>query len=257
LVGTAAAALLAARAPTLHVTPLVSKGSRGVIVLDLSASTQHEALDRIYAALTQLAHSRGRFGLVIFSSRAYEALPPDTSARELLPIARFFHELAPSASSPNVPIGSGPAYPANPWAYAFSFGTSISQGLDLARTILIQDHVEPRSVWLISDLADAQQDRSSVIESAESYVDSSIALHVIGVDPLKKDLRFFKRLVGPRGSIKEARPSAQVRLRSEHAFPVGLTVAASTLAILLALNELVSVPLRWTSRRPAVVEEAM
>jgi hypothetical protein len=253
LLGAVLAAILVAHAPTVGTTALLPPGSNGVIALDMSASAEHAKLDRIYAALTQLAHSGDRFGLVVFSSRAYEALPPNTPASELAAIARFFHPLAPGS------LGYLPGwgqykrdlvYPTNPWSAAFSFGTSISEGLDLARSILLENHVR-RAVWLISDLADAPQDRPLVADSARSYVNSSIALHVIGIDPVASDRRFFERLLGPRGSIIEAKPSSKVRLVTKHAFPIGLVVAAMVTAILLAINELLSTPLRWGPPRRA------
>jgi hypothetical protein len=252
LAATGLTALALARAPQLRPTPLLPPGSNGVVALDLSASTENASLDRMYAVLTQLSHSGGRFGLVVFSSRAYEALAPNTPARELGAVARFFHGVPPhKVVNPYDFPDRGPAYPTNPWAAAFSFGTSISQGLDLARTILLQSNARKPAVWLVSDLADSAQDRPLVATAAREYVNSGIALNVIGLAPTKADARYFSRLVGPRGSIVTAKPSAQVRLHAKHAFPTALVAAAAVLALLLALNELLSAPFRWGPAREA------
>jgi hypothetical protein len=253
IVGTAVAAFLASRAPILTPIPLLPPGSTGIIALDLSASVENGTLDRMYASLQQLALSRGRFGLVLFSNTAYEALPPNTPARELLPYARFFHKLPPrprgSAQGGGRIVSARADYPTNPWASAFSFGTTISAGLDLSRSIILASHVNQPSVWLISDLADGPGDLPLVTRAAQSYAQLGIALHVIALDPSKADQRFFERLVGPGGTLTNARPLSQVRLRPKHGFPVGLAIAAALLAMLLAANELWSAPLRWGPRR--------
>jgi hypothetical protein len=253
MVGTAVAAFLVARAPNLTPIPFLPPGSTGIIALDLSASVENGTLDRMYATLAQLAVSKDRFGLVVFSNQAYEALPPNTPARELAPFARFFHRLPPSrpGAAPDAArvIRGGAEYPTNPWASAFSFGTTISAGLDLARSIILANHVSRPSVWLISDLADGPGDLPLVARSARSYIQLGIALHVIGLNPSKADRRFFEGLLGPRGALIEAEPPSQVRLSSKHGFPVGLGIAAALLALLLAANELWSAPLRWGPRR--------
>jgi hypothetical protein len=248
LLATGVTALALARTTQLPTTPLLPPGSRGVLVLDLSASTENASLDRMYAVLTQLSHSNGRFGLVVFSSRAYEALAPNTPARELGPVARFFTPLRPRTpvSPSDGRFNAAPTqYPTNPWASSFSFGTAISQGLELARTILLQNSVEKPAVWLVSDLADSAPDKPLVATAAREYVNAGIALHVIGLAPTKSDAAYFSRLVGPRGSLIVAKPSTSVRLHPKHPFPTGFAAVALVLAALLALNELLSAPLRW------------
>ena len=73
LAGAAVAAFLLARSSGLTPVPLLPPGSSGIIVLDLSASVENATLDRMYAGLRQLAATDDRFGLVVFSGRAYEA----------------------------------------------------------------------------------------------------------------------------------------------------------------------------------------
>jgi hypothetical protein len=230
------------REKSLTPTPLLPPGSSGIIVLDLSSSVEHGTLDRMYAGLTQLGATKDRFGVVVFSARAYEALPPSTPARELAPFARFFRQLSSGAVhfAPGAPVVKPPAgfYPTNPWANGFSGGTEISTGLALARSLILSSNATRPSVWLMSDLADDAPDRRSVVRVARSYIDLGIALHVVALDPLKSDEEFFQRLIGPRGSLFEAKPSPQVRLHSSYGFPVGLVLAAIALAALLAANEL-------------------
>jgi hypothetical protein len=253
LTAAAVGAFFAARARNLTPTPLLPPGSSGIIVLDLSSSVEHGTLDRMYAGLTQLGATNDRFGVVVFSARAYEALPPNTPARELAPFARFFHQLSDTktAFAPGAPRVIPPAglYPPNPWASGFSGGTEISTGLALARRIITASAVTRPSVWLMSDLADDPPDRANVVRVANSYNNLGIRLHVVALDPLKTDVRFFQRLLGARGSLIEAKPSNQVRLASQYGFPIWLVVVAGLLALLLAVNELWSTPLSWGAVR--------
>jgi hypothetical protein len=249
LAGTAIAAFFVARAPSLTPTPLLPPGSSGIIVLDMSSSVEHGTLDRMYAGLTQLGATNDRFGVVVFSARAYEALPPNTPAGELAPFARFFHELPKGSvhfapGGPRVVPPQG-LYATNPWSNGFSGGTEISTGLALARKIILASVVTRPSVWLMSDLADDPPDRPAVVRVARSFIDHGIALHVVGLDPSKTDERFFERLLGPRGTLIQAKPSTHVRLTNKHGFPIGLAVAAVVLCLLLAANERWSTPLSW------------
>jgi hypothetical protein len=246
---TAIAALFVARTPSAPPTPLLPPGSSGIIILDISNSVgQRATLDRMYAGLSQLAAGHSRFGLVLFSDRAYEALPPDTPAIELKSFARFFRKLPPGSvvSIPGRPPPSGAAlYPTNPWTAGFSRGTEVSKGLELARSIILASGPRHQSVWLMSDLSDDPNDRSAVIRAANSYISSGIALHVIGLDATANDQEFFERLLGPRGSLVAVQPSTHVRLQDRSGFPFALGVLAVALALLLSANELWGTPLRW------------
>ena len=77
--------------------------------------------------------SGGRFGLVLFSDTAYEAIPPGTPSEALRPLVRYF-TLRPARTE-----GFLPTFPVNPWANSFSAGTKISTGLELARGVIIDD----------------------------------------------------------------------------------------------------------------------
>lgn len=255
LVGVAIAAFFFSRARNLTPTPLLPPGSSGIIVLDLSSSVEHGTLDRMYAGLSQLGATNDRFGVVVFSGHAYEALPPNTPARELAPLARFFRELPKSsvhfASGAPTVIPPGGLYPPNPWANGFSGGTEISTGLALARKLIIGSKTTRPAVWLMSDLADDPPDLRTVARVAKSYIDLGIALHVVALNPRKADLRFFERLLGPRGTLIQAKPSAQVRLTHKYAFPLALAIASVVLAALLALNELWGTALSWAPEKAA------
>jgi hypothetical protein len=258
LAATGIAAFFAARSPSPTAFPILAPGSSGVIVLDLSASVENGTIDKVYAILARLAASKDRFGLVVFSNQAYEALPPNTPAAELAPFAHFFHKIVPTkatvaamAAGVNLRrarIESGSQYPTNPWASAFSFGTTISNGLVLARSIILESTVKRPTVWLISDLADGPGDLPLVALAARSYKRLGIALNVIGVNASKADRQFFAKLLGPLPTLIQTKPSPPLHLKTKHPFPVWLAVLAGLLVALLAANELWSTPLRWGPR---------
>ena len=110
-------------------------------------SISSDTFARIAGTLDTLAHQPGSAALVVFSSTAYEALPPGTPTRELGSFARFFRPHSPGA-------GYAPAYPPNPWSDAFSSGTSISTGLRNALGIVDRDGLRRPAVVLVSDLDD-------------------------------------------------------------------------------------------------------
>ena len=106
-------------------------------MLDLSASISTDTFQQIGDALSLLAKSGGRYGLVVFSSTAYEALPPGTPARELGSFVRYFQVLGGKN-------GFGTSFPTNPWTESFSSGTSISTGLDLGLKLIQRDALDIR-----------------------------------------------------------------------------------------------------------------
>ena len=239
LVGLVAAAALVSRHPKLGGLTFLPRQARAIVVLDLSASISTDTFQRIDATLTELSRSRRRFGLVLFSGTAYEALPPGTPARELASYERFFRVVQPAP-------GYAPSFPPNPWAQSFSAGTSISSGLELARTIILRGHLGRPAIVLVSDLDDDPGDVTRVTLVALSLQRLGIAIHVVGLNPSPQNARFFQRLVGPRGSVTQS-PSPG-RARSANAstpFPVTLAVLAALVALLLAANELWGARLRW------------
>src|SRR6185436_9590835 len=88
---------------------LLPASSSGVVVLDVSASISSDTYARIAATLDRLIRSKGSYGLILFSDTAYQALPPNTPARELRPLLRFFD--VPTESAP----GALPQAPRSPW----------------------------------------------------------------------------------------------------------------------------------------------
>lgn len=227
------AAVLVAGPPSSQIGPLLPAGSDGIVVLDVSASASAVEYSRIHAYLTEIVRSKGRFGLVLFSDSAYEALPPNTPAKEFGTIARYFQ---------------GPVFPTNPWAIGFSLGTSISQGLNLASSIIIDNGIRRRDVWLISDLDDSGTDRPLLNTALRSYTVSGIDLHVLGVDPARADLAPYRRLFGQQGPSVTVKPLPVVPTKSRaYPFPTSLAIVAGILMVILTLNELMSSPLRWGS----------
>jgi len=166
--GAVVAAALVARDPgTATVVPL-PRSADTIVVLDLSASIGSDTFSRIGATLSQLSRSRGRYGLVVFSDQAYEALPPGTGAADLEPLVRYFR-LPPARG------GSVPVFPPNPWERVFSAGTKISAGLELAHRIAFEDRLSKPIAILVSDLDDDPADlpRLVTIDRKSTRLNSS------------------------------------------------------------------------------------
>jgi hypothetical protein len=239
LLGLVVAAAAAARHPKLDKKPLVAPSAGGVLVLDLSASISADTFSRIGQTLTQLVARGGRYGLVVFSGSAYEALPPGTPASALKPIIRYF-------TLPNQPApGEQPSYPTNPWTNSFTAGTEISSGLDLARRIELDNHARNPAVVLISDLADDSNDLNRLTSMLQAYKADGIRLTVISLNAEQSDLN---RYVGIATRILPAATQSENPSAASppHAsFPTTLVVLALLVAVLLAANELRSARLRW------------
>ena len=236
------AAAAAARHPQLNKQPLLSPSAGGVIVLDLSASISSDTYSRIGQSLRDLVARGGRYGLVVFSSVAYEALPPGTPASALEPLVRYF--TLPTQVVP----GEQPTYPTNPWTASFTGGTSISLGLELAREIEVANGAKHPAVVLISDLADDPTDQQRLPGVFQAYHREGIGLRVIALNAAPNDAAYFARLIGTASAIipaalPGAHPSAGA---APHAsFPIWLVVLAVAVASLLAANEVRSARLRW------------
>ncbi len=232
-------AALAARHPHLNKQPLVAPNAGGVLVLDLSASISSDTFSRIGQTLTDIASRGGRYGLVVFSSSAYEALPPGTPASALRPLIRYFRLPA------NVPPGEQPTYPVNPWTNSFTAGTQIARGLDLARTIELQNHAKHPAVVLISDLQDDPNDLDRLSQVLLGYKAEKISLTVIPLNAAQNDL---DRYVGIATRIIPAELPGQnpsAGRPPQASFPTWLVVLVIVVAALLGANELRSARLRW------------
>jgi hypothetical protein len=236
----ALSAILLGRHPRVRELRLLPSGSSGIVVLDLSASISSDTYSRIGATLADIADSGGRYGLVIFSDTAYEALPPGTPASAFRPLVRFFR--LPPQKRPGV----APSFPTNPWTSSFSAGTRISTGLDLARSILIDERASRPAVLLVSDLDDDPGDLPELTSLALAYRNERIGLHVVGLNPSPDDERIFRRFVRGTGSFSQAHlPGAASAGAAEASFPVWLVAAALALVLLLAGHELWDARLTW------------
>jgi hypothetical protein len=215
-----------------------------VIVLDLSASISSDTFSRVGETLRELVASGGRYGLVVFSDVAYEALPPGTPASALEPLIRYY--TVPSQSTPGV----APALPTSPWTLSFSRGTAISAGLDLAHRIILADRLSHASVVLISDLADDPQDiqRLNQVVSTE-YGRGRTPLRVIALNAAPADAAYFAHAAGAaisEAQLTPARPSPPTAI-APVTLPRGLVVAIVATLAVLAAYALWTARLRWDS----------
>jgi len=240
LVALAIAAILVSRHPRTHEVHFLPAGSNGIVVLDLSASISSDTYSRIGQTLSELSRSRGRYGLVVFSDSAYEALPPGSPASAFEPLVRFF-KLPPQKQA-----GVAPTFPDNPWTDSFSAGTKISTGLDLARSILIGDRLARPAVLLISDLDDDPSDLPNLGSVASAYRQEHIGLNIVGLSPSTDDEQLFRKFVAGSGTLSHAQlPGEGAQAATGSPFPWTLALVALALVALLALNELWTARLTW------------
>jgi hypothetical protein len=234
-------AALAVLHPRSSAQPILAPQAGGVVVLDLSASITQDTYSRIHQSLSELVARGGRYGLVVFSNVAYEALPPGTPASALAPIARYF------AAPANVPRGEQPTFPVNPWSATFTSGTEISQGLDLARTIELRNHTRHPAVVLISDLADDPNDLQRLNTVLNEYQVGGFRLRIIALNPAPSDVARFKGLIGHASSIIAAGLStSNGPLALPHtSFPTLFIVLTVVLTVLLGAFELWAARLSW------------
>jgi hypothetical protein len=236
------AAALAARHPRTRQPAVLPVRSGDMVVLDLSASISSDTFSRIGQTLRTLVATHGRYGLVIFSNVAYEALPPGSPASDLEPFIRYF--TVPTESTP----GAAAAIPLNPWTNSFSYGTRISAGLDLAHRILVADGLSRARVVLISDLADDPADLQQLNQVASSeYGRGRTHLGVVALNATPDDEAFFRRLAD--AAITDASPSPSKPAPPAATAPTSLptALAAAIIATLLTLagHTLWSARLRW------------
>ena len=240
VVAVLAAGAVVARDPhSQTIVPLPSHADT-IVVLDLSASIGSDTYSRIGATLSSLARSRDRYGLVVFSGEAYEALPPGTPAADLAPLVRFFVPQKQAAQ------GFAATYPRNPWSDTFSAGTRISSGLELAHAIATRTGVRRPAVVLVSDLDDDPGDLARVASIVLAYRRDRIPLRVVGLNPSTRNAAFFQRLIGPSTSIAQAGTTASGSpLGNRTPFPWLFVVLAVAGAAALAAHELWTARLEW------------
>ena len=244
--GLAAVAVVAAVALLLvsfrgHATPapLLPASSSGIVVLDLSASISSDTYARIDATLERLVRSNGAYGLILFSDTAYQALPPQTPAKELRPLQRFF--ALPEQRAP----GALPQAPRSPWTEAFSSGTRISTGLSLALDVIRGNRLVRPAVLLVSDLDDDDGDIERVSQVAIAYRRAGIPLHVVGLNASPEDAAFIRRFVTGNGSFTEAALPSERGGRLSTGVDLFLVGLAVVLALALAGYLLLTEPLSW------------
>jgi hypothetical protein len=236
----AAAAILLGRHPRVHEVNFLPSGSNGVVVLDVSASISSDTYSQIGTTLRDLVATRGRYGLVVFSDTAYEALPPGSPSESLRPLVRFF--TLPPQRTPGV----APTFPDNPWTRSFSAGTRISAGLDLARSVLIDSQLSHPSVLLVSDLDDDAGDLPALASVAEAYKQEKIRLNVVALNAAADDQERFRQFIRGTGMLTQGRlPNEPTGEAGGARFPTWLAAVAVALALLLAANELAFARLNW------------
>jgi hypothetical protein len=225
-----------------HVQPpaLLSPRSDAIVVLDVSASISPDTYARIDATLTQLARSNAHVGLILFSDTAYTALPPGTPAVELAPFARAYR----------VPAGANAGLtetPQNPWTNAFSAGTKISVGLQLALQTIRNRSLGAPQVLLVSDLDDDSTDRERLSGIALAFKRLGIPVRVVGLNPSPDDERTVAGLLRNRGDLTLARLPGQGTGGAP--FPTDLVLAVCLVAVALAAVALVETRLEWQGAR--------
>lgn len=234
------AAAAAGRNPELRRSAFVTPGSDGIVVLDLSASISSDTYERIGATLADLADSRGRFGLVVFSDVAYEALPPGTPADELRPFVHYF--TLPTKTQP----GFLPEFPKNPWTDTFSGGTRISTGLELAREVAVREQLRQPELLLVSDLDDDPVDLPRLRRLLTEFEREGLRMQIVSLNAAPEDERFFDRVLRGPEHLRPARlPDERVDQPDRAAFPVLLAVVALAAVLLLAVNEFRYARLTW------------
>jgi hypothetical protein len=227
------------RHPATRTLRFLPNASNGIVVLDLSASISSDTFNRIGETLDQLAATNGRFGLVVFSDVAYQALPPGTPSSALRPYARYFR--VPAQTTP----GLAPSFPVNPWTNSFSAGTRISAGLGRALDVIRSKRLTDPGVILISDLDDDPGDDVALRSVALAYRHEAVRLRVVALNPAPNDRQRFSQLLGPTSQITQANLPGERSAPGGAEFPADLAVLAVVIALALAANELVGARLTW------------
>jgi hypothetical protein len=246
LVGTLAAAFALAldrnAAPTL-----LPGGSDGVIVLDVSGSIGPREHRQLVQALDEALAEKRRYGLVVFSDDAYEVFPPGTDPEQVRFVRRFFVPAKGARRRLGTYRVGDDLFLRNPWTGAFTGGTRISRGLELAREIVHRDRLAAPAVLLISDLDYDVRDGGAIERELAEYRRQRIQLGIVGLaSPLRAE-DFLENF----GSVKPtqlARPVTSfvgggtvTRVRA----PALLAAACLAVLLLLAVNELVCGRLTW------------
>ncbi len=274
LVATLLAAAWVAREPGASGVRLAEGGRSGVIVLDMSASIG-SARKSLTEPFEYLSATGQDFGLVLFSSVAYEAIPPGTASSELRGVVRAlapYPNICLAQEFTRCPPGQRRVDPdsaeaeqirrgmVTPWAENFRGGTKISTGLLLARQLLKRHDQEERGALLISDLDDSLLDLPSLTRELITYKREGIPLRLVALAPFDEDRFFFERMLGKEAFVDRADLApprlAEERNRAESAgVSGGLVGLALLLLMLLAANEHFCGRLAWRPERQVESEE--
>ena len=220
-----AAAVLVARQYDVRNAPLVTSGSSGVVVLDLSASVFEGGFE---ATVRKLVETDERAGLVVFSDAAYELLPPGSSGREFEPLLRFFRSTA-----------SG-FLPPNPWD-RFRAGTRISEGLRAAREALLREG-GPGKIILLSDLEVLPDEIQRLVLVFSDLRRDGFEVEIVPLSPREEQRRLLELFVGADAFLPEPVSGAEaVETRGEGRLTTGMPwmflLVGLVLVLLLATNE--------------------
>ena len=237
------AAVLVARDPGTRTVAQLPTDSDAIVVLDMSASISSETFSRIGATLSELAKSDGRYGLVVFSDQAYEALPPGSPASDLKPLVRYF-TLPPAGA-----VGPARQFPDNPWSASFSAGTKLSAGLGLAHDVVLDSSGSRPGVVLVSDLDDDPQDITRLGAILLAYKRDHIPVKVVALDASDEDVALFRRVLGPSAVVPTGTGTSAPTPRNHTPTPWVLIVAAIVVGAALAGLELWSPLLAWGHMR--------
>jgi hypothetical protein len=236
--GLVVAIVVVSRHPHTQTIVTLPAHSSAIVVLDVSASISADTYSRIGGTLSSLARSGGRYGLVVFSDQAYEALPPGTPAQDLAPLVRYF--------TPEQKRGGfAQTFPPNPWANTFSAGTKVSAGLELADRIAFQDKLSKPVVVLVSDLDDDPADLPRLVTIMLALKRDNVPLRIVGLNPSSENVALFKRLSGGAPVVRAGLLQPDPEPQNHTPFPWTLVILAVVVAAGIAANELWGPRLEW------------
>jgi hypothetical protein len=226
----------------------LAPGTSGIVVLDLSASTESSPSRQTVRFFRRLAVSDAHAGLVLFSDVAYQALPSNAKAHELGSLIRFFDSPDPNRIDPfrfqRVQDRR------TPWSDAFRGGTRISTGLALARQMLRSADSRKQEVVLISDLDDSLFDVPQLSRVLAQYRADGIPLKIMATEGAQRG--YFLRQLGSSAFIRSGSLGSGGGAKEGGALsgtsPAALVACTLLIALALAVNELWGARLDWSPR---------
>jgi hypothetical protein len=248
IVAVAVAAVVESRTLQVGEATLLGPGASGVVVLDLSSSTETAPPREIPGVLRHLANAGGRSGLVLFSDVSYEALPLAATSEELRPFLQYFRRPPQPAVAANV---APPRFnrPATPWSRSFRSGTRISAGLADARQMVLAEPGRGKDVLLVSDLNDSLFDVSALDREIRRYKAAGIRLRIVALRPTPENRGFFSSRLGQTAFVERTAFADGLTGRTAKPLagsePWPLVVLVVLLACALAANELLCGRLEW------------